>query len=423
LIKYFTVENFRAIKNENILAFDTLIKTENGCKAHPLIGLAGANASGKTALLQALSYVFWFMQNSFLTQAPDEEIPINAFCTQTNLPTRFHLIFSHHSWLDEQKMDYEYQLCVNKEKVLSESLHYYPDGKAQCAYIRQDQEITFGKQVPSVNTLGLRKNSSIISYAAQDETQVIAKSCQAYIVHSNLTLGSEKEFNLKHMLVKMLKDEYFKTRLPTFLQIADVGIETIVLKKTDEEPNQLLNAFNNALNLDETLLKKFRNVNQSKSEVKASLKKYLNVILPECIVFTHKIEGNQFYFLNHKLESAGTLQFLILLYHILSALKNGSLLILDEIELKLHPNIVAFLLGLFQNASENPLCAQLIFSFHNTAFMELLAPEQLWFAEKNEDGQTELFSAADFQDIKDLHQRNLENLYRLGRFGATPRGL
>jgi hypothetical protein len=42
---------------------------------------------------------------------------------------------------------------------------------------------------------------------------------------------------------------------------------------------------------------------------------------------------------------------------------------------------------------------------------------------KNDDGQTELFSAADFQDIKDLTKKNLENLYRIGRFGATPRGL
>ena len=238
MVKYFTVENFRAIKNESILAFDTNIKTESGCEAHPLIGLAGANASGKTALLQALSYVFWFMQNSFLTQAPDEEIPINAFCTQINLPTRFHLIFSHNTWLDE--MDYEYQLCVNREKVLSESLHYYPDGKAQCAYSRREQQITFGEQMPLVSTLGLRKNSSIISYAAQYETQVIAKSCQAYIVHSNLTLGSEDKFNLKY-LEKMLKDEDFQTRLPIFLQVADVGIETIALKKTDEEElNQLL---------------------------------------------------------------------------------------------------------------------------------------------------------------------------------------
>lgn len=421
MIKHFTVENFRAIKNKNILAFDTLIKTESGCEAHPLIGLAGANASGKTALLQALSYVFWFMQNSFLAQAPDEEIPINAFCTQTNLPTRFHLIFSHKYWLDEQKIDYEYQLCVNQEKVLSESLHYYPDGKAQCAYIRQDQRVTFGKQVPSMSTLGLRKNSSIISYAAQDETQVIAKSCQAYILHSNLTLGKENEFYLKH-LEKMLKDEYFKTRLPTFLQIADVGIETITLKDTDEELDQLLGVIQHSEG--EARLKKFWNAIQSKSETETRLKKFWNAIQSKSsVVFTHKIEGNPIDFLTQELESAGTLQFLVLLYHILSALKNGNLLILDEIELKLHPNLVAFLLGLFQNATENPLCAQLIFSFHNTAFMELLSPEQLWFAEKNENGQTELFSAANFQDIKDLHQRNLENLYRLGRFGATPRRL
>ncbi|MCK5523943.1 MAG: ATP-binding protein [Thiomargarita sp.] len=224
-------------------------------------------------------------------------------------------------------------------------------------------------------------------------------------MHSNLTLGGEDKFNLKY-LEKMLKDEDFQTGLPTFLQIADVGIETIALKKTDEEElNQLLDVIQNL-------------------EGEARLKKFLsNAAQSKKVVFTHKIEGNQIDFLDQELESAGTLQFLVLLYHILLALKNGHLLILDEIELKLHPNLVAFLLGLFQNEAENPLCAQLIFSFHNTAFMEFLAPEQLWFAEKNEEGQTELFSAADFQDIKDLHQRNLENLYRLGRFGATPRGL
>jgi len=404
LVKYFTIENFRAIKNESILTFDTQVKTTSGCQAHPLIGLAGANASGKTALLQALSDVFWFMQNSFLTQAPNEEIPIHTFCTQTNLPTRFHLIFTHDTWLDGQakKIDYEYQLCVNREKVLSESLHYYPNEQAQCVYTRQEQQITFGPQVSLVNTLGLRKNSSIISYAAQDETQVIAKYCQAYTVHSNLR--NENQFNLQ-VVEKMLTDENFQTRLPSFLQIADVGIETITLKKTDEEKfNQLLATIPNV-------------------ETKTRLQKLLNLNQTKNVVFTHRIDGQQIEFLNQELESAGTLQFLSLLYHILAVLKAGHLLIIDEIELKLHPNLVAFLLGLFQNSVENPHCAQLIFSFHNTAFMELLTPEQLWFAEKNDDGQTELFSAADFQDIKDLQQKNLENLYRLGRFGATPRGL
>jgi AAA15 family ATPase/GTPase len=397
LIKYFTVENFRSIKNESVLEFDVKIRKEIVCTAHPLIGLAGANASGKTALLQALSFVFWFLKDSFLTQEPDEQIPLDAFCTQKELPTHFHLIFSN------KKIDYEYKLCINKEKVISESLHYSDQNtEKQCVYIREDKTVKFGDKISKINTSGLRQNSSIISYAAQDDTQVIAKSCKEYIVHSNVTHGGFKEEHFTHNLEKMIEDEYFQSRLSNFLPIADVGIETVTLKNAHEEE---LNKLQESLhNLD---LEKFLNMLETKTE----------------LVFTHQIDGHLIDFSNSERESAGTLQFLTLLYRILSTLENGHLLILDEIELKLHQNLVAFLIGLFQNPDENSKCAQLIFSFHNAAFMELLKPEQLWFAEKNDDGQTELFSAADFHDIKDLDQKNLERLYRLGRFGATPRGL
>ena len=395
MIKYFTVENFRSIKNESVLEFD--IKKEIACTAHPLIGLAGANASGKTALLQALSFVFWFLKDSFLSQEPDEEIPFDAFCTQKELPTHFHLIFSN------KKIDYEYKLCINKEKVISESLHYsHQNTEKQCAYIRENKTVKFGDKISKINTSGLRQNSSIISYAAQDDTQYFAKSCKEYIVHSNVTHGGFREEHFTHNLEKMIEDEYFQSRLLNFLPIADVGIETVTLKKYHKEE---INKLHKKLgNLD---LEKFLNMLQTKAE----------------LIFTHQIDGHLIDFSNSERESAGTLQFLTLLYRILSTLKNGYLLILDEIELKLHQNLVAFLIGLFQNPDENSNCAQLIFSFHNAAFMELLKPEQLWFAEKNDDGQTELFSAADFHDIKDLHQKNLERLYRLGRFGATPRGL
>jgi len=418
LIKYFTVENFRSIKNESVLEFDVNLKKGIACPAHPLIGLAGANASGKTALLQALSFVFWFLKDSFLTQEPDEEIPLDAFCTQKHLPTRFLMIFSHNTLIENQKkrIDYEYQLCINKEKVLSESLHYsHQNAERQCAYIREDKTVKFGEQISKISTSGLRQNSSIISYAAQDDTQVIAKSCKEYIVHSNVSHGGFREEHFKpQRLEKMIEDEYFQTRLPAFLPIADVGIETVALKKADEEElNKLLAALQNLDDENkERLPEKLLDMLQTKTEFDRKQ-----------LVFTHQIEGHLIDFSSPERESAGTLQFLILLYRILSTLENGHLLILDEIELKLHQNLIAFLIGLFQNPDENSNCAQLIFSFHNAAFMELLMPEQLWFAEKNDEGQTELFSAADFQDIKDLHQKNLEKLYRLGRFGATPRGL
>lgn len=402
MIKYFTVENFRSIKNESVLEFDVNIRKEIACTAHPLIGLAGANASGKTALLQALSFVFWFLKDSFLNQEPDEEIPLDPFCTQKQQATHFHLIFSINN------NDYEYKLKINKQKVISESLHYYENDEEQCAYIREEKTITFGHKIPKISTSGLRQNSSIISYAAQDDTQVIAKLCKEYIVYSNVTHGGFREEHFKYNLEKMIEDKYFQSRLSTFLPIADVGIETVAVKKPYEENINKLQA--SLHNLDD----------KNKNSI---LENFLKLQTKTELIFTHQIDGKAIDFSGSEQESAGTLQFLTLLYRILYALKKGHLLILDEIELKLHQNLVAFLIGLFQNPDENPNCAQLIFSFHNAAFMELLKPEQLWFAEKNDDGQTELFSAADFHDIKDLHQKNLEKLYRIGRFGATPRGL
>ena len=63
------------------------------------------------------------------------------------------------------------------------------------------------------------------------------------------------------------------------------------------------------------------------------------------------------------------------------------------------------------------------FSFHNSMFMKILPPGQLWFTEKNKTGHTDVFTAADFKDIKNLQERDLETLYRIGRFGAKPRGI
>ena len=56
MIKYFTIKNFRSIKNENILEFDAHLENST-YPAHPVIGFAGANASGKTNVLRSLTFV------------------------------------------------------------------------------------------------------------------------------------------------------------------------------------------------------------------------------------------------------------------------------------------------------------------------------------------------------------------------------
>jgi predicted ATPase len=379
LIKYFTVENYGAIKNENILEFDINVEK---FPAHPVIGFAGANASGKTTILQALNFVLWFMQRSFLQLEEGAFIPCEPFYTLAHTPTQFHLIFT------KNAVDYEYKLCLTKEKVLTETLNYFPEGKGMLVYQRQNSHIQFGNNVSQFDYKDLRDNCSFISFAAQFASQTIAKACKDYMVQSNLTSSDRIKVGLKMaFLDKWLENETVRQKVQAFLKIADVGIEEIYLQ-----------------------------FEQLRIHAGGKLQKTSN----SKTFFKHKID-NLLADFDYSMESAGTLQFLIVLQPILQALQNGAILIFDEIELKLHQNLVAYLLALFENHAENQQGAQLIFSFHNTYLMEFLKPEQLWFAEKNAEGQTELFSAAAFTDIKNLYEKDLEILYRVGRFGAKPR--
>ncbi len=421
MIKYFAIENYRSIKKECVIDFDLNIPKNNPLPANTIIGFAGANASGKTTVLQALTFVYWFMQSSFLQLEPDEDIPCQSFYSLESEPTKFHLIFSKKGFFskeqEEKFIDYEYILHLTKEKIIYEELNYYPYGRKRNVYTRALLEIKFGRQIRIFDTADLRSNSSIISFARQFKSQKIAIELSYYLLRSNITRQglSEYKFNPFEISKLIEKDNELSNQLLKFIRVADVGIESIFLKEEKElEFEKILNTISRVTNntdIREAIM-------QSKAVVKNE-KEWFKLTIP---LFKHKI--NQFYAeFSQELESAGTLQFLTILNKVLIALHAGMLLILDEIEIKLHQNLVAYLIGLFQNPSFNTKGAQLIFSFHNSYLMNILEPHQLWFTQKNDDGETEVFSANDFKDISKFGKEHLEELYRIGRFGAIPRGI
>ncbi|MCP4369332.1 MAG: ATP-binding protein [Deltaproteobacteria bacterium] len=419
MIKYFAVENFYSIKPENILEFDLNANKDTDFSSNPIIGFAGANASGKTAILQAITFILWFMQDSFLRLEEDDEILFEPFCTLAEKPTKIHIIFTKNFLVDGEykPVDYEYIIRLTTEKVLTEELYYYPYGRKRQVYIRKENKVEFGASISHIQTKDLRPNCSIISFAAQFGSQEVARSCKNYGYSSNVRFGGFEEHEFHPAIFEdLLKDEKTRRRTRTFLKIADVGIEDVYIIERKEETERILQSLEE---MDEDIKKQLpmklfddiRRLNEQTDDI----------VLKE-VFFKHMIDNASIDF-EASSESSGTLKFLAILYEVLSALESGTLLILDEIELKLHQNLVAYLIGLFENSSENIHGAQLIFSFHNTALMKILKPSQLWFAEKNNEGYTELFCAADFQDIKQLHKKSLEKLYRIGRFGAIPRGI
>ena len=441
MIKYFAVENFRSIKEENIVEFDAGLPKDSPYVANSTIGIAGANASGKSSLLQALTFTLWFMQDSFLSQGEDELIPTEAFITCRNLPSKFHLIFSHEILVDDKykNVDIEYILWVTKEEVIKEELLSYPYSRKRLIYRRDKNNITQGSTVHKLDSevwSNLRENCSIVSFAAQFSSQNIAKICKGYDLISNLTYRGMVEYEFHTAMLESLIDEhgFSKEQIIKLLKIADLGIDDFEVIEIIEEAQKKIYDFIESIGeeITDTIKANIRKIEDKSIDAIKNLKIKLDdsgrnkrknqKSVYKSFVFKHKIEeySEDFGYIS---ECSGTLQFFALLYQVMLTLKQGGLFILDEIEIKLHQNLVAYIIGLFQNKYENPHGAQLIFSFHNTYFMEILEPSQLWFTEKNDRGYTEIFSAADFKDIKKLQQRSLEELYRLGRFGAKPRGI
>jgi AAA15 family ATPase/GTPase len=86
----------------------------------------------------------------------------------------------------------------------------------------------------------------------------------------------------------------------------------------------------------------------------------------------------------------------------------------------LHPKLCRFLIRLFHNPKSNPKNTQLIFATHETTLLDnsLFRTDQIWFTEKNKFGETELFSASDFEGIQ--NNAPLQNWYLAGKFDAQP---
>lgn len=128
-------------------------------------------------------------------------------------------------------------------------------------------------------------------------------------------------------------------------------------------------------------------------------------------------------------ESAGTQKFFRLAGPILESLAKGSILIVDELEAKLHPLLTRMIVRLYHSDASNPNGAQLIFATHDTNLLEHVQfrRDQIWFAEKDQQQATDLYSLAEIKiaredgsDQKIRKDARYEKDYFKGKYGAIP---
>ncbi|HEY2292711.1 MAG TPA: AAA family ATPase [Thermoanaerobaculia bacterium] len=412
----FRASNFRSLRDEQelsmVAAFPEARKNlihlqELELELVRVAGIYGANAAGKSNILEALLFMKTAVRDSHREWPPEGPIPREPFVFDIETLTAasiFEVDFAIDGIL------YQYGFSLDSERILEEWLHAYPQKHKQTWFKRHHNSFTFSRHLRGNNkTIEqlTRKNSLFLSAAAQNNHQGLAP------IH--LWLTGKLEFYRNNDLFarsqyrsnKLLADERFRSKLLNYLRLADLGIEGIGIHQealSDE-----------ARGLTTDLLKIVR----PESNIQELLPEDFRILQPE---LQHRTTTGSAP-LNFNRESSGTQAWFSLLFPILNALDKGSVLFIDELDTSLHPKLAKEAIRFFQNPETNPNNAQLIFNTHDTTLLgnllgdPSLQRDQVWLTEKDEKGATHIYPLTDFKPRK---LENVERGYLQGRYGAVP---
>jgi hypothetical protein len=348
--------------------------------ALPVAAIYGANASGKTNVILALQFMRGVVTNSHARWEPDKAIRLEPFAGQSDSPTTFSADFL----LDGVR--YQYGFSLSPEAVIEEWMYAYPLGKKQTWFARErNKPISFSAKLQGDNrTIErlTRPNSLFLSAAAQNNHEALSVAYSWFSRSLSFVVGARSMTNQRARA--LYADTDLRQKSARLLSLANLGITDLTIQEAEAKDFAA-----NALSL-----------------------------VPFKIRFLHRIGDTDLPFSGNQ-ESMGTIAFLSLLEPVISALTNGGVVCVDELDHSLHPLLAMQLIRLFSDTKSNSASAQLIFNTHDTNLLNagVLRRDQIWFTEKGQDGASQLYPLTDFKPRK---QENLENGYLQGRYGAIP---
>jgi hypothetical protein len=212
-----------------------------------------------------------------------------------------------------------------------------------------------------------------------------------------VVIAGEVKLN-QSLTLSMLDEPDGKARLLPFLREADLGVSDLQVKKEPIPPG-------GSVVLGKPFMVQPTPQGNAMNIVTVTLSHVGEEKEPVTIDFAEESSGTKILF-----EIAGAW---------LNVLKNGEILILDEIDAHMHPTLLRFMIGHFQSPITNPNNAQLICSTHNTSILDkaMFRRDQVWFVEKDPSGASKVYPLTDFSPRND---ESFERAYMRGRYGAQP---
>jgi hypothetical protein len=345
-----------------------------------VIALFGPNASGKTTALRGMAFLKWFVESSFDTPVAGN-IPFISFLgnEEINSVTELSVELYGQIFNEELPCIYRYELAfknyTTKPSIVTfEKLSSATNGKFRRIFERNGEKLKFGhdfqirKTDPRSGTV--RPNASLISTFAKFGHPFSLWVLEGVRkLHTNIFI-SKVVIDIKQIIQHYSDYPTILERLNDYIQIMDLGIKQVEIRP-----------------------------------VKTGIDAFFIHTGLRCPLAL-------------EMESQGTYNFFAMFPYLHYVLESGGVAILDEFDTDIHPLIIPEILRWFYDPKINKYNAQLIISCHNATLLETLAKEEIYFTEKNNKGETEIYGLKDIQDVR--RDTNIYKKYLGGAFGAVP---
>jgi len=404
----FSMENFLSFKDLTTISLVAAKSFKEHKESHIIeIGntlnllksavIYGNNASGKSNLIEAMSFMKATVLNSFrdaLMENNERKFPLEKFVlnTKTEKETSFFEIL-----FIQNGVKFRYGFEIDYDKIVAEWL-YHTTTKEVYLFKRDLQKIEINKSAFKEG-IGkeddVKENVLFLSLLATLGKEVSSNIIEWFKKFNIVTAIHDLGYNF-YTIEKLKNDKQFFNWVSLFLKYLEISNLSAIEEEVAMKQND-----------DKNINKK----NQTKRNRLVSYhRKYdENNILVDTVAFDFD-----------KQESEGTKKLLYLLGPWYDTLQNGKVLVIDELESRLHRNLTLKLIDFFHLFNKNS--AQLICVVHDTSLLnkEIFRRDQIWFVEKNQFGASELFSLADFKTDKVRNKSAFDKNYLEGKYGAIP---
>lgn len=386
----FSFKNFKSYKETTTFDFqatsipefsESLLKSEKADALLPVGVIYGPNGGGKTNLLLALSclistvvkpiYELEKAREKIIIQQKISAAPFYFNEISRKMPTEFEVYFR------QEKNEYRYNLSICGDDIVEESLYWKSFGGKRTGMVfdREGAEITLGASInkASINRSVNPKMPYLSFLAINYDIPVIVevqKWFESCIVKNYANPIADRQ-------IMFSDDESYRKKIVRALNDVDIDVSGY---RYDEENHEL---------------------------------------------YTQRMIEGKIYELSFNDESDGTKKMIAALPVILLALQEGRLVIIDELDAKLHPKLLRYVISLFKNKNVNKKGAQLLFTSHDMTTMKntVFRRDEIWFAAENERHESEIYS------LYEIRRENNERVnstaaydkqYLEGRYGADP---